>query len=154
MSLPHLGVTQEVRVCDGCWMKKKIGGKGTPIHDFGLGGAAEVINPNRPTQPTGSAATAGANSNNDDDDLRKAIELSLKEANSQPGYSAPSARQSSQPAQRPAAPAAEEDDADLLAAIEASLKETRIAEPVAKAATEQKSSHYQAYTYQQESEVR
>ncbi|GJJ69492.1 hepatocyte growth factor-regulated tyrosine kinase substrate [Entomortierella parvispora] len=151
MSLPHLGVTQEVRVCDGCWMKKKIGGKGTPIHDYGLGGAAEVIHPSRPAQPTSTLATA--DSSNDDEDLRKAIELSLKEANSQPGYSAPSDRQSSQPAQRSAVPAADEEDADLLAAIEASLKETRISEPAAKASAEQKSSHYQAYTYQQASET-
>ncbi|KAI7818098.1 hypothetical protein BC939DRAFT_485061 [Gamsiella multidivaricata] len=145
MSLPHLGVNQEVRVCDGCWIKKKMGGKGTAVHDsFGLGGPAEFVpSTNSPKQTITSTSTNAQSSNldNEDDDLKKAIELSLKEANSRPGYSAPSAARNEPISRGTTGPSHEEDDADLLAAIEASLKETKLS------GSQSKQSAYETYTY-------
>ncbi|KAG0319478.1 Vacuolar protein-sorting-associated protein 27 [Dissophora globulifera] len=160
MSLPHLGVTQEVRVCDGCWIKKKMGGKGTAVQDsFGLGGLPEIVpsmNPSSQQKPntTTNASTSNAGAE-DDDDLLKAIELSLKEANSRPGFTAPSStRKDPEPTNRTAAPAAEEDDADLLAAIEASLRETNLnASTGTSSQPDQRPSAYAAYTYSAKTEA-
>ncbi|KAI8363505.1 hypothetical protein B0O80DRAFT_378731 [Mortierella sp. GBAus27b] len=152
MSLPHLGINQEVRVCDACWIKKKMGGRGTAVHDsFSPGGAPEIIN--APSHPTTSSSGAPGSSTTaeDDDDLKRAIELSLREANSRPGYSAPSARKEPEPSRTVTASRAdEEDDADLLAAIEASLREANLntSQP------EQSQSAYTAYTYTSTQQVR
>lgn len=152
MSLPHLGVNQEVRVCDGCWIKKKMGGQGTAVHDsFGPGGPPEIVNGPSQSSVTPSSGAARPNTSNEDDDLKRAIELSLQEANSRPGYSAPSStRKEPEPSRTTTARTEEEDDADLLAAIEASLRETDL--DTSRAG--QKQSAYAAYTYSSAQEVR
>ncbi|KAF9984734.1 Vacuolar protein-sorting-associated protein 27 [Modicella reniformis] len=146
MSLPHLGINQEVRVCDGCWIKKKMGGQGTSVHDsFGPGGPPEIVN--APTLPTSTSTIGvpGVTTSTEDEDLKKAIELSLNEATSRPGYSAPSAHREAEPSRTTTAPRTEDDDdADLLAAIEASLRETNLN---ATPQPEQRQSAYATYTY-------
>lgn len=169
MALPHLGVAQEVRVCDGCWMKKKIGHKSaTALESHGLGGGLEYVHSTgtggKPAFSTGSSNTAktssttnGSSASNnasksaadaEDADLLKAIELSLKEANNQPGYSAPK-RSNPEPVKSVSAPTtADEEDADLKAAIEASLRETSIhSSSSATPRSSQRHSTYSSYTY-------
>ncbi|KAG9070731.1 Vacuolar protein-sorting-associated protein 27 [Linnemannia hyalina] len=149
MALPELGVTQEVRVCDGCWTKRKLGQKNIPSKDpYDLDSYTDLGSSIPISAPSTSSNTAAANNLSEDDDIMKAIELSLKEANSRPGFSAPSARQTTQPAQSSAAAQGEEDDADLLAAIEASLRETNINEQAsASKKHDEPTSNYTAYTY-------
>ncbi|KAF9908247.1 Vacuolar protein-sorting-associated protein 27 [Linnemannia zychae] len=162
MALPNMGVTQEVRVCDGCWMKKKLGPKSVvALESHGLGGGLEYIpsaaktgtpaaTAHSSSKPSGtSSSTSAARTAADDDaDLLKAIELSLKESNNQPGYSAPK-RTNTEPAKKTPAPTEEEEDADLLAAIEASLRETNIRSSSSSAAprSSQRQSSYSSYTY-------
>ncbi|KAG0328061.1 Vacuolar protein-sorting-associated protein 27, partial [Podila humilis] len=151
MALPSLGVAQEVRVCDGCWMKKKLSGKGTPI-PHALGGAPEYV-PNVSTatqQRASSTANAGATSaGTEDEDLLKAIELSLKESNSRPGYSAPASKPLEPVKSAPAQAHGDEEDADLLAAIEASLREAKISGPNKSSQSNDtdRQSAYDTYTY-------
>ncbi|KAG0213948.1 Vacuolar protein-sorting-associated protein 27 [Mortierella sp. GBA30] len=156
MSLPHLGVTQEVRVCDGCWIKKKMSNNSAIVQDtFGLGGPAELVPSVKKSAPSATAVATASSSNavNEDEDLRKAIELSLKEANSRPGYSAPAAKhQDTAPVKNVTGGQEEEDDADLLAAIEASLKESSINDRSG-AGSGQHQSSYAAYTYSSTSEM-
>ncbi|KAF9425969.1 Vacuolar protein-sorting-associated protein 27 [Podila epigama] len=151
MALPHLGVTQEVRVCDGCWMKKKIGKQGAQSY-HGVGGAPEIVpSQSKPTQSsTGPTTTSGSSAENEDEDLKRAIELSLKEANSRPGYSAPSAK-NNDAVKPPTTTSHDEEDADLLAAIEASLKDTKISAVSSSGASGssqgQRPSAYDTYTF-------
>lgn len=156
MALPELGVTQEVRVCDGCWTKKKLGQKNTPSKDpYALDSYTDLGSSVPTSAPSTSSNNAAGNNSNEDDDIMKAIELSLKEANSRPGFSAPSARQTTQPVQSSSATQGEEDDADLLAAIEASLRETNINEQTsASKKHDESTSNYTAYTYSIQPEVR
>ncbi|KAF9981222.1 Vacuolar protein-sorting-associated protein 27 [Mortierella antarctica] len=164
MALPNMGVTQEVRVCDGCWMKKKLGPKSVlALESHGLGGGIEIVpsvsksgsssyTPSKTTTaPTNNVSSSGSKSaaEAEDADLLKAIELSLKEANNQPGYSAPK-RSNTEPAKKASVPSEEEEDADLLAAIEASLRETNIRSSSSASASRsaQHQSSYSSYTYQ------
>ncbi|KAG0260202.1 Vacuolar protein-sorting-associated protein 27 [Mortierella polycephala] len=161
MVLPHLGITQEVRVCLGCWMKKKQGHNNVASQEnYGLGGPAEVVpGMNKSTQPatattTVTTNTETSNAGNDDEDLLRAIELSLKEVNSRPGYSGPSAkRQDPEPTAASEAETREEDDADLLAAIEASLRESNLHDRSASPQQDQHQSSCTAYTFTSQSEV-
>lgn len=129
-----------------------MGGKGTAVHDsFGPGGPPEIVN--GPSQPfvTPSSGASRPPASHEDEDLKRAIELSLQEANSRPGYSAPSStRKEPEPSRTTTARTEEEDDADLLAAIEASLRETKLDA----SRSEQKQSAYAAYTYTSAQEVR
>ncbi|KAF9399607.1 Vacuolar protein-sorting-associated protein 27 [Mortierella sp. AD011] len=170
MALPNFGVTQEVRVCDGCWMKKKLGPKSVvALENHGLGGGLEYVSgmgsksattatssaTKTSSTPASVAATTNTSTNNnsksdadaEDADLLKAIELSLKEANNHPGYSAPK-RSYTEPVKK-IIPTEEEEDADLLAAIEASLRETSIHSSSSTPAprSSQRQSSYSSYTY-------
>lgn len=144
-------------------MKKRIGPRSLiALESHGLGGGLEYINntgSKPPLSATGSpTATKSSLSTNtalksaaeaEDADLLKAIELSLKEANNHPGYSAPKPSNAAEPAKKVAAPTtADEEDADLLAAIEASLRETSIHSPSSAAPrSSQRQSSYSSYTY-------
>lgn len=135
MALPWFGITEDVRVCDGCWSKSKTGGlakQAMLLHDQQQSKAPKI--------PAKSAAPRGR-AGREDEDLQKAIALSLAEskastrtgfvsAEAHSGLSEPPLRgtdgrrlegtdSSGQPGE------GEEDDADLLAAIEASLREMR-----------------------------
>ncbi|KAF9202578.1 Vacuolar protein-sorting-associated protein 27 [Haplosporangium sp. Z 27] len=159
--LPHLGINQDVRVCDGCWMKKKMGGKGTAVQDSDGSGSDFVSISNTLNQsatsslPNTSGSSATARHEDDDDELKRAIELSLKEANSRPGYSAPSTVQKdTELNKKSTAPSTEENDADLLAAIEASLRETNLNSSSNSDApqSDMRQSAYATYTYSSKSE--
>ncbi|KAF9348290.1 Vacuolar protein-sorting-associated protein 27 [Mortierella sp. AD094] len=152
--LPHLGINQDVRVCDGCWMKKKMGGKGTAVQDGGSGDFVSIVNTSK--QPVtssfsnASSSAAIARHEDDDEELRKAIELSLKEADSRPGYVPPSsARKEPESIKKLTGLSEEENDADLLAAIEASLRESTLNTSSSSHApqSDQRPSAYAAYTY-------
>ncbi|KAF9928490.1 Vacuolar protein-sorting-associated protein 27 [Linnemannia zychae] len=149
MALPELGVTQEVRVCDGCWTKRKLGQKNTVNKDpyTGLGSGTST------SAPSATSNSAAATASTEDDDIKRAIELSLKEANSRPGYTDSSIRQSTQTTQNAASHGTEEEDADLLAAIEASLRDANISEQASvPKKQDQSTSNYTAYTYSTQTE--
>ncbi|RSH88702.1 Vacuolar protein-sorting-associated protein 27 [Saitozyma podzolica] len=107
MPLPHYGITEPVRVCEGCWIKS---GKGKT-----------------PSGPPPAVPGRTPRTREDlDADLQRAIELSLAE--SQPGgrnfvgSEPPLARKNR---------SAEDDDEELRLAIEASLREMEKARPSA-----------------------
>lgn len=150
MPLPHFGITQEVRVCDGCHSKltkkgDKADHKGhrhsTSLHGSRHRSARELA----------------------DAELQRAIQLSLEEVgathgHSRPGYvpsqPSPSAWQTSEPPlvdRRPLpdsnAAEVEEDDPDLRAAIEASLREANAPKPSAPIAVETPRSEEAQYPY-------
>ncbi|CAO0794433.1 unnamed protein product [Mucor circinelloides] len=127
MPLPKLGINEHVRVCDGCYIKLKLD--------------KANIKPSTSSKTSSQPATAApapADKKEDDydDDIKKAIELSLKEAEQQKtsygaGYVASSAQQyQSSPSQQqqPKAQEAVEDDPDLAAAIAASLRDLEISQ--------------------------
>lgn len=148
-------------------MKKKLGTKSVlALESHGLGGSLEVVpSMNKPSTSTtynnktnGNSSSNGAaksSASKEDEDLLKAIELSLKETNTQPGYSAPSFKRT-EPAVKKPLPTEEEEDADLLAAIEASLRETSIhsSHSVSAPRSAQRQSSYSSYTYTKKPVVR
>lgn len=148
-------------------MKKKLGPKSVvALESHGLGGGLEYISSSaaktgtttnhttthsssKPSGTTNSTSTASRTAADDDADLLKAIELSLKESQSQAGYSAPK-RTNTEPVKKAPVPTEEEEDADLLAAIEASLRETNIRSSSSTSAaprSSQRQSSYSSYTY-------
>lgn len=108
MTLPHLGINEPVRVCDGCHAKRmqsSLPAKGVASnrHDGGQ------------HQRTSSRA-AGA-SDHEDLDLKRALELSLEESKR---------GEQTKPVRREVAapPTTDDEDAEFKAAIAASLRES------------------------------
>ncbi|CAA7267700.1 unnamed protein product [Cyclocybe aegerita] len=149
MPLPHFGITQEVRVCDGCHSKltkkaEKVD-KGhrhsTSLHGQRHKSARELA----------------------DAELQRAIELSLQEVHgskSRPGYvpsqpspsrwgysEPPIVDRSTYPSDRKTAVADDEDDPDLKAAIEASLREANAPKPSAPIVVETTRAEEAPYSY-------
>ncbi len=123
--LPHYGLTQEVRVCDGCY--NKLSKRADPAKVSHRHSASLPVNRHRPHRQ------------DIDTDLQRAIQLSLQESS---GYSPSPALSSSVPNQYFSEPPLvdrstrpEEDDPDLKAAIEASLREAAAPRPSAPIAT-------------------
>ncbi|OAP54828.1 hypothetical protein AYL99_11276 [Fonsecaea erecta] len=113
--LPHLGIIQPVRVDDGCYDKltKKSGG----------GTDRRVSFAPKPSSMQPRSARVENNSSFDED-LKRALEMSLEEAKgvSSSGY-VPQSQPKQEPTKTNAVPNEEEDDPDLKAAIALSLKE-------------------------------
>ncbi|KAJ9603173.1 Vacuolar protein-sorting-associated protein 27 [Cladophialophora chaetospira] len=111
--LPHLGIMQPVRVDDGCYDKllKKSGAPSDRRVSFA-------------TKPTAMQPRSARIDNSFDEDLKKALEMSLEEAKgiSSSGY-VPQTQPKPQQAKTNGAAHDEEDDPDLKAAIAMSLKE-------------------------------
>ncbi|CUA71368.1 Vacuolar protein sorting-associated protein 27 [Neurospora crassa OR74A] [Rhizoctonia solani] len=118
--LPHFGIAQEVRVCDSCWTSLKMDKTRAQSPELSRTKSTHSRSNSRkePRRSRVGGDTA-------DDDLQRAIALSLAEAQAnangytdRPGYV---------PATRSEPPVAEygEEDADLRAAIEASLRESQ-----------------------------
>lgn len=116
--LPQLGINEPVRVCDGCYIKLKLEKASITTS------SAPVPLPKTTTSTTTATASGGTgNVEEFDDDIKKAIELSLKEAEQQKtsygnGYVAAQLQKAPEPVV--------EEDADLAAAIEASLRDIEI----------------------------
>lgn len=114
--LPHLGIHTPVRVDDGCYAK--ITGKG-----YKELGAPQDRSPTYPHKTRSTSAMQPRNARVDDDfdeDLKKALAMSLEEVNSATGYQAPTTNGTSKKPE-PSSKQGEDDDEDLKAAIAASL---------------------------------
>ncbi len=111
--LPHLGIMQPVRVDDGCYDKltKKSGGSERRV-SFA------------PKPSTMQPRSARVETSSFDQDLKRALEMSLEEAKgiSSSGY-VPQPQSKPEPAKTNGVSNEEEDDPDLKAAIALSLKE-------------------------------
>ncbi|CED83781.1 Membrane trafficking and cell signaling protein HRS, contains VHS and FYVE domains [Phaffia rhodozyma] len=132
MPLPWFGITDEVRVCDGCWSKSKTGGL-----------AKEAVKQQQKApQIPGKSAAPRSRADKENEDLQRAIALSLAESSSssRTGFvpAEPYGAMSEPPlrgkdgrrlegndSNRHAAQENDEDDPDLLAAIEATLRDMR-----------------------------
>lgn len=114
-ALVSLGIMQPVRVCDDCYQ----------IHNakHSAEGEAEPRSITRST--TRSTTRAPVEGDDEDEQVRRAIELSLQEAQGPPSFPPP---QPLRPANNspPAAPPDEEMDEDLKAAIAASLADQKV----------------------------
>ncbi|GLB36715.1 putative component of the ESCRT-0 complex which is the sorting receptor for ubiquitinated cargo proteins at the multivesicular body (MVB) and recruits ESCRT-I to the MVB outer membrane [Lyophyllum shimeji] len=149
LPLPHFGITQEVRVCEGCFNKLTRKADKT---DRGHRHSASMHS----TRHRSARELADA-------ELQRAIQLSLQEASAsnghaRPGYvpSQPSSWQASEPpivdrSSHPTKPSfnEEEDDPDLRAAIEASLREANAPRPSAPIALESPRTEYTGPGYSQ-----
>ncbi|KAG5636740.1 hypothetical protein H0H81_006998 [Sphagnurus paluster] len=150
MPLPHFGITQEVRVCDGCY--NKITRKADKSDNKGHRHSASMHS----HRPRAARELADA-------ELQRAIQLSLQEVGSASGHARngyvpaqPSTWQYSEPpiidrASHPNAKSAieEEDDPDLRAAIEASLREANAPRPSAPIAFDSPRTEYSGPGYSQ-----
>ncbi|KAF9482396.1 ubiquitin binding protein [Pholiota conissans] len=150
MALPHFGITQEVRVCDGCHSKltkkaekaHKAHRHSSSLHGHRHKSAREIA----------------------DAELQRAIQLSLEEVNGTSGRSRagyvpsepsptkwsysepPIVDRSTYPNQKPAQ-ADDDDDPDLKAAIEASLREASAPKPSAPVVVETPRSEESSFNY-------
>lgn len=118
--LPHLGIMQPVRVDDGCYDKLTKKGGGGSVG----GGPGERRVSFAPKPSTMQPRSARIESNSFDEDLKKALEMSLEEAKgiSSSGY-VPRSESKSEPVKSNGVSNEEEDDPDLKAALALSLKE-------------------------------
>lgn len=125
--LPHLGILQPVRVDDGCYARLTERSKTDQLPERSLAkGNASIIRQPNQMQPRNARVDEGF-----DDDLKRALEMSLEEAKGQPGAGYVSQRElqnhkqssSKKTSEGPVPGADEEEDADLKAAIAASIQE-------------------------------
>ncbi|KAL1741694.1 hypothetical protein HDZ31DRAFT_44889 [Schizophyllum fasciatum] len=126
MALPHFGIAQEVRVCDGCYNKlRKRGAHDAPRDKTHRASQSMHGHRSRAAQDLADA------------ELQRAIQLSLEEVGAaggrRPGYvpAQPSQPPLVDPSSRPRTAVSDDDDPDLRAAIEASLREAQAPQPSA-----------------------
>jgi growth factor-regulated tyrosine kinase substrate len=125
MPLPHLGIVQPVRVCETCYEERNLKiAKSAP--------AAIAASPAPAGLSTRLMQPRSARVEDDDDkDLKMALQMSLEEAkrSSHPSPAAVSQFQPAKSVNQPINPpqnAQETDDEDLKAAIAASLKDMEV----------------------------
>ena len=115
MPLPHLGINQEVRVCDGCYNKKNGGSSSSSLDSTGAS--------DRGHQDQTKVVSK------EEEELQRAIALSLLE--SERDTTKQSGSQNNLQSRRPAPSKpveVEEEDPELAAAIAASLREVDLRE--------------------------
>ncbi|KAF8170373.1 hypothetical protein BJ912DRAFT_887687 [Pholiota molesta] len=150
MALPHFGITQEVRVCDGC--HSKLTKKAEKVHKAHRHSTSAHGHRHKSARELADA------------ELQRAIQLSLEEVNGTSGRSRsgyvpaepspskwsysepPIVDRSTYPSRKPAQ-ADEDDDPDLRAAIEASLREASAPKPSAPVVVETPRSAESSYSY-------
>lgn len=145
ISLPHLAIKEPVRVCESCYTRIYSGDIKAATALAASGGSSSDL---AALTAGGGNTTTAANTNAEDEDLRKAIEASLRESQK-------SSTIESKPATVPVATRrndADDDDADLKAAIEASLRESSA--PSTTSYNNNKSSSNQAPSYAYQPPVR
>ncbi|KAF8907624.1 hypothetical protein CPB84DRAFT_1674768 [Gymnopilus junonius] len=162
MALPHFGITQEVRVCDGCYTKlTKKAEKVYAYFAFVIWSLLNLLTRDKSHKHSTSLHGHRHKSARElaDAELQRAIQLSLEEMNasrsgyvpSQPspskwGYSEPPIiDRSSYPSRKTAVD--DEDDPDLKAAIEASLREAQAPKPSAPIVVETPRSEEAPFSY-------
>ena len=81
MPLPHIGIDDEVRVCDGCYIKLKLAKVAKKDALPPLPGLRPATS-QQPAAPQSSNRQVSGDAQDDtfDEDMKKAIEMSLKEA--------------------------------------------------------------------------
>ncbi|KAI7853754.1 hypothetical protein BDC45DRAFT_441684 [Circinella umbellata] len=150
MTLPHLGIDEEVRVCDGCHIKLKLAKAAKknvlPPLPFSPPSQATAVPqpsyqqhnaPSSQSVPTSGTVPPSGAEEDFDEDMKKAIEMSLKEAEQQKNFG-----RGYTPSQQPSkstptttttttTPAAQEDP-ELAAAIAASLREMQLSSTTTK----------------------
>lgn len=142
MPLPHLAITEDVRVCDGCYMKntlsriekKEASALNNSLPPYMQGSSPSKYDQQRSSSISKPPVSSGKDEDMDED-LKKAIELSLKEAEQSKssygtGYVAPQ-RVERKPSPKPTAATPTDDpeeDPDLAAAIAASLQDMQISQ--------------------------
>jgi len=148
MPLPHLGINDIVRVCDGCYIKvklAKVADKDTVPQLLGTPASissslAPTYTPsikNKAQTTTTTTTTSNTNNSNSsanddqfEDDIKKAIELSLKESQQQQNlasfYSSERKEVSAAANTRNKTAGEEEEEANLAAAIAASLQDMKM----------------------------
>ena len=107
LPLPHLGINTPVRVDDGCYFKLVDKTASKPV----------ATKSPTPLQPRDARVQ-----DNDDEDLKMALQMSLEEAQ----RNAPKVQQLPKPATVIPSKKEDEEDADMKAAIEASLRDLKI----------------------------
>ena len=163
MTLPHFGITQEVRVCDSCHTKLNKKHKYVPSRNHSILVSKQLIFLTRSHRSSQSVSNSRHRSAQEfaDAELQRAIQLSLQEVGAagghRPGYvPSPSSWQASEPplvdrrthpAQSSTVAEDEEDDPDLRAAIEASLREAQAPRPSAPYSIETPRAEQPSYTY-------
>lgn len=140
LPLPHFGIKENVRVCDGCYKKIKSGQIPSSSSDTSTLNSLPG-NPLYPRYSAGSAFSVGATPpqnarSQEEDDIQRAIRLSLQEQGSSRGgrtheddLKGPPRSSGYRPSyeSRSQQHAGEEDDPDLAAAIAASLRDMEAA---------------------------
>ncbi|CEQ42402.1 SPOSA6832_04219 [Sporobolomyces salmonicolor] len=131
--LPHYGITEEVRVCDGCAKKIKEGKGAEVARSQSVAKAATKGDSKTAPTASGGHGKSASRKEQEDEDLRRAIEASLKDAEPVPGplrTAAPPAVSGYNPGyasslavDSKASAVDDADDPDLAAAIAASLRD-------------------------------
>lgn len=132
MALPQFGITDEVRVCDGCYKKLRSGRRATMVPQASPRPSYESSSHRysmSSSLPATSSMRGPSSRSQEDADLQRALELSLAESRAQLG-----GQRSSSPAferrTHVNGKGVEAEDPELAAAIEASLREMQVAQPV------------------------
>ncbi|CAG8446965.1 2229_t:CDS:10 [Ambispora leptoticha] len=135
MALPHIGMNEPVRVCDSCHIKKQLKKttRSASIDHTALKNTHNATHSRTTSLPNGSNGSNNTlnsrREDDDDEDFKKAIELSLKEAESSRGFASFQQKTTQKVVEQPKKQEPvkeEEEDADLAAAIAASLREMNL----------------------------